>query len=121
MVEEVDRVILDAQLAAPGEKIPLRPGAHLLGVFLASRGEDARAGLESYVCMKITANGRTHYLLRGGFAEPAHFRLNLIGIDERNTQSIATVTIPVALKRSAPICAPPPATVGKWAAGGRSI
>lgn len=88
------------------DQIRLRPGPHAVGVRLWGSPRDPREGFESYICLRFTSSPEARYVLRGGFVDMDHFRLELIGVLANREQLISVLKVPLDIKRANPICLP---------------
>lgn len=88
------------------DKIRLRPGDHSIGVRLWGSPVDFRVGHESYVCIQLTVRAMSSYVLRGGFFDSEHFRLEVVEVSGDKEQPVSAVRIPLDITRSKPICQP---------------
>jgi hypothetical protein len=86
------------------DKIRLLPGEHAIGVRLWGSPRDPREGFESYVCLRLTARPAGRYVLRGGFVDAGHFRLDLLAVESGREQIVSTLKVPVDEKPGKSIC-----------------
>jgi hypothetical protein len=86
------------------DKIRLRPGEHSIGVRLWGSPVDFRVGHESYVCLQVTVRAMSSYVLRGGFFDQEHFRLEVVEIYGEKEHPVSAARVPLDVKRREPIC-----------------